>query len=45
MDRLARGKAIAQVTSELGFASTASFSFAFRQVTATTPSAFLELSA
>lgn len=45
MDSLARGKAIAQVASELGFASTASFSSAFRQVTATTPSAFLEPSA
>jgi AraC-like DNA-binding protein len=40
MDRLARGKAIAQVSSELGFASTASFSCAFRQVTAMTPTTF-----
>lgn len=45
MDMLARGKAIAQVASELGFSSTASFSFAFRQVTATTPSDFLGPSA
>lgn len=41
MGSLARGKAIAQVAAELGFASTASFSYAFRQVTATTPTAFL----
>ncbi|MET0319325.1 MAG: helix-turn-helix transcriptional regulator [Duganella sp.] len=41
MDRLGRGKAIAQVANELGFASTASFSAAFRQVTAMTPTAFL----
>ena len=41
MDRLARGKAIAQVSSELGFASAASFSCAFRQVTAMTPTAFM----
>lgn len=42
MDGLARGKAIAQVAAELGFASTASFSCAFRQVTATTPTTFLQ---
>jgi AraC-like DNA-binding protein len=42
MDRLGRGKPIAQVASELGFASTASFSAAFRQVTAMTPTAFLD---
>lgn len=44
MDRLARGKAIAQVSSELGFASTASFSCAFRQVTTITPSSFIDRS-
>ena len=41
MDRLSRGKAIAQVSSELGFASTASFSCAFRQVTNMTPTNFI----
>lgn len=43
MERLSRGKAIARVSAELGFSSTASFSAAFRQVTATTPSTFLSL--
>lgn len=41
MDRLARGTTIAQVSAEFGFASTASFSAAFRQVTAMTPTTFL----
>lgn len=41
MDRLGRGKAIAQVSSELGFASAASFACAFRQVTSMTPTAFV----
>lgn len=41
MDRLARGNAIARVSAEAGFASTAAFSCAFRQVTAMTPTAFL----
>ncbi len=41
MEQLARGKSVAEVASEAGFSSTAAFSFAFRQVTATTPSAFL----
>ncbi len=41
MDRLARGNAIAQVSAEAGFASTAAFSCAFRQVTAMTPTTFL----
>ncbi|MFZ6735141.1 AraC family transcriptional regulator [Undibacterium sp. Ji42W] len=41
MDRLARGVAIAQVAAELGFASTASFSCAFRQVTMLTPTDFI----
>lgn len=42
MDCLARGQPIAQVTVATGFASTAAFSCAFRQVTGTTPSAFAE---
>lgn len=41
MDRLGRGKAIARISAELGFASTAAFSCAFRQVTAMTPTTFL----
>ena len=41
MDRLARGNAIARVSADFGFASTASFSCAFRQVTAMTPTMFL----
>lgn len=41
MDWLARGQAIARVSVEFGFASTASFSCAFRQVTAMTPTVFL----
>ena len=41
MDRLARGTAITRVSAETGFASTASFSCAFRQVTAITPTTFL----
>lgn len=43
MDLLARGLTIAQVSSEFGFSSTASFSAAFRQVTAMTPTEFLAL--
>lgn len=42
MDLLSRGKSISLVAAELGFASTASLSCAFRQVTAMTPTAFLE---
>ena len=41
IDRLAAGAAIARVASQVGFASTAAFCFAFRQVTSTTPAAFL----
>lgn len=41
IDRLARGTAIAGVAMEFGFSSTASFSAAFRQVTAMTPTMFL----
>lgn len=44
MDRLSRGKTIAQVSAELGFASTASFSCAFRQVINVTPTAFIDYS-
>lgn len=41
MDRLARGNAISVVSAQTGFASTATFSSAFRHVTAMTPTAFL----
>lgn len=41
MERLARGRGIAATAAEVGFASTAAFSCAFRQVTAMTPTAFL----
>ena len=41
MDRLGRGTAIARVSAVAGFASTAAFSCAFRQVTAVTPTTFL----
>lgn len=40
MDRLARGEAIAKVSAECGFASTAAFSWSFRQVTQMTPTSF-----
>lgn len=40
MDRLARGQTIASVASACGFASTAAFSYAFRQVTGVTPTMF-----
>ncbi|KAB7764346.1 AraC family transcriptional regulator [Xanthomonas maliensis] len=40
MEQLSRGKAIPAVALQAGFASTAAFSAAFRQVTATTPTAF-----
>lgn len=42
MDRLARGDAIAKVSSDFGFNSTASFSSAFRQVTDMTPTMFID---
>lgn len=42
MERLAKGDAPAKVARDSGFASTAAFSCAFRQVTATTPTNFLE---
>lgn len=41
MDRLARGTAIACVSAESGFSSTAAFSCAFRQVTGISPTQFL----
>lgn len=40
MERLARGHTPADVARGIGFASTAAFSHAFRQVTSTTPTAF-----
>ena len=41
IDQLSAGSAISQVATQAGFASTAAFSFAFRQVTKMTPTAFL----
>ena len=41
MDRLASGEPIHRVSLDAGFASTAAFSCAFRQVTAMTPTTFL----
>lgn len=40
MEQLSRGKAIPFVATQAGFASTAAFSAAFKQVTASTPTAF-----
>ncbi len=45
MDRLARGDPIARVSARVGFSSTAAFASAFRQVTGTTPTAFIGPSA
>ena len=42
MDRLCAGGAVSQVAVQAGFASTAAFCFAFRQVTRTTPTLFLD---
>jgi AraC-like DNA-binding protein len=42
IDRLASGDPIARIAADTGFASTAAFSFAFRQVTRMTPTAFLD---
>ena len=42
MEQLARGDPPSRVSRETGFASTAAFSCAFRQVTAMTPTAFME---
>jgi AraC-like DNA-binding protein len=41
IDRLSAGCAISQVAADVGFGSTAAFSFAFRQVTKMTPTAYL----
>jgi AraC-like DNA-binding protein len=41
IDQLAAGRAISQVATDVGFGSAAAFSFAFRQVTRRTPTAFL----
>jgi AraC-like DNA-binding protein len=41
MEQLAQGIAPAKIAREAGFASTAAYSCAFRQVTATTPTAFM----
>ena len=42
IDQLSTGSAIFQVAARAGFASTAAFCFAFRQVTKLTPTAFLD---
>jgi AraC-like DNA-binding protein len=42
IDQLSAGSAISQVAAHAGFASTASFSCAFRQVITMTPTAFLD---
>jgi AraC-like DNA-binding protein len=42
MDQLSAGTAINQVAARAGFASTAAFCFAFRQVTSMTPTSFLD---
>ena len=42
MEQLSRGDASSKVARETGYASTAAFSCAFRQVTAMTPTAFIE---
>ena len=45
MEQLSRGDASSKVARETGYASTAAFSCAFRQVTALTPTAFMERAA
>ncbi len=42
IDQLSAGRAISQVAAQAGFASTAAFCFAFRQVTGMTPTTFLD---
>ena len=42
IDQISAGNAITQVAAHIGFASTAAFSFAFRQVTNMTPTAFFD---
>lgn len=41
IDQLSAGRTISQSAADVGFGSTAAFSFAFRQVTKMTPTAFL----
>jgi len=41
IDQLSAGRAISRVAADVGFGSTTAFSFAFRQVTKMTPTAFL----
>lgn len=41
IDQLSAGRTISQVAADVGFGSTAAFSFAFRQVMKMTPTAFL----
>jgi len=41
IDQLSAGRTISRVAEDVGFGSTAAFSFAFRQVTKMTPTAFL----
>ena len=43
IDQLSAGSAISQVAAQAGFASTAAFCFAFRQVTRMTPTSFLSV--
>ena len=42
IDRLSAGNTVAQVATQAGFASTAAFCFAFRQITGATPSTFID---
>lgn len=44
IDQLSEGKPVSKVAAQTGFASTAAFSFAFRQVTKMTPTTFLDQS-
>ena len=44
IERLYSGDPVARLASDAGFASTAAFCFAFRQVTGMTPTAFIEAS-
>ncbi len=45
IDQLSAGTAVSQVAARAGFASTAAFCFAFRQVTKATPTLFLDQAA
>jgi AraC-like DNA-binding protein len=42
IDQLSAGRSISQVATDIGFGSTAAFSFAFRQVIKMTPTVFLQ---